>query len=145
MLNHSLFVDAIGIDGIMKAILKATHLLRRTSGMSLEINTQMLKRVMLVEADGRVDSTTADQLGEVLNTAIDDGTNQLVLDLSKVEYMSSAGLREMVSALKRVQRGRGDLRLAALSDRVKEVLELAGLDEIFNIYDTQVEAVGSFT
>lgn len=113
--------------------------------MSLELNTQMLKRVLLIEANGRVDSTTADQLGEVFGIAIDDGTNQLVLDLSKVEYMSSAGLREMVSALKRVQRGRGDLRLAALSDRVKEVLELAGLDEIFEIFETQVEAVGSFT
>lgn len=112
--------------------------------MSLELNQQELKRVLLIEVTGRVDSTTADQLGKALNDAIDAGQNQLVLDLSKVEYMSSAGLRELVSALKRLQRGRGDLRLAALSERVEEVLELAGLDEIFKIYETQVEAVGSF-
>jgi anti-anti-sigma factor len=112
--------------------------------MSLELNQQELKRVLLIEVTGRVDSTTADQLGKALNDAIDEGQNQLVLDLSKVEYMSSAGLRELVSALKRLQRGRGDLRLAALSERVEEVLELAGLDEIFKIYETQVEAVGSF-
>lgn len=112
--------------------------------MSLELNQQELKRVLLIEVSGRVDSTTADQLGKALNDAIDVGQSQLVLDLSKVEYMSSAGLRELVSALKRLQRGRGDLRLAALSERVEEVLELAGLDEIFKIYDTQVEAVGSF-
>jgi anti-anti-sigma factor len=112
--------------------------------MSLELNQQELKRVLLIEVTGRVDSTTADQLGKALNDAIDEGQNQLVLDLSKVEYMSSAGLRELVSALKRLQRGRGDLRLAALSERVEEVLELAGLDEIFKIFETQVEAVGSF-
>ena len=112
--------------------------------MSLELSQQELKRVLLIEVAGRVDSTTADQLGKALNDAIDAGQNQIVLDLSKVEYMSSAGLRELVSALKRLQRGRGDLRLAALSERVEEVLELAGLDEIFKIYDTQVEAVGSF-
>ncbi|MCI0711706.1 MAG: STAS domain-containing protein [Chloroflexi bacterium] len=112
--------------------------------MSLELNQQELKRVLLIEVSGRVDSTTADQLGKALNDAIDEGQSQLVLDLSRVDYMSSAGLRELVSALKRLQRGRGDLRLAALSERVEEVLELAGLDEIFKIYETQVEAVGSF-
>jgi anti-sigma B factor antagonist len=58
--------------------------------------------------------------------------------------MSSAGLREMVRVLKRVKRTGGDLRIANPSDRVKEVLELAGLDTIFEIYPTQVEAVGSF-
>jgi anti-sigma B factor antagonist len=111
----------------------------------LTINTSVLKRVCLIEADGRVDSTTADVLGNALNQAIEDGKRQLVLDLSKVEYMSSAGLREMVSALKRVKGPTGgDLRLASPSERVKEVLDLAGLDEIFEIYDTQVEAVGSF-
>lgn len=115
--------------------------------MSLELVSQELKRVLLIEVKGRVDSTTADKLGQELNDAIDAGKNQVVLDLSQVEYMSSAGLRELVSALKRIQRGAvrgGDLRLAALSDRVQEVLELAGLDEIFKIYETQVEAVGSF-
>ncbi len=110
----------------------------------MEIKVSELKRVTLFEISGRVDSTNAAELGEALNTAIDAGRNQLVLDLSGVEYMSSAGLREMVAALKRVKRGIGDVRLANPSERVKEVLELAGLDTIFSVYDTQVEAVGSF-
>lgn len=112
--------------------------------MSIELQTTELKRVLLIEVKGRVDSTTADELGATLNSAIDNGHNQIVLDLSLVDYMSSAGLRELVAALKRLKGGRGDLRLASLSERVEEVLELAGLDEIFQIYDTQVEAVGSF-
>lgn len=112
--------------------------------MSIKIQTTELKRVLLIEVAGRVDSITADELGAALNEAIDNGQNRIVMDLNKVDYMSSAGLRELVSALKRLKNGRGDLRLASLSDRVKEVLELAGLDEIFEIYDTQVEAVGSF-
>ena len=109
-----------------------------------EIKVSELKRVTLMEVTGRIDSTNANQLGEALNGSIDNGRNQLVLDLSGVEYMSSAGLREMVSALKRVRKGTGDLRLANPSERVKEVLELAGLDTIFEVYNTQVEAVGSF-
>jgi anti-sigma B factor antagonist len=112
--------------------------------MVMEINVSEMKRVQLFEVIGRVDSTNATELGGALDKAVDEGRSNLVLDLSGVEYMSSAGLREMVRVLKRVKRGSGDLRLANPSDRVKEVLELAGLDTIFEIYPTQVEAVGSF-
>jgi anti-sigma B factor antagonist len=114
--------------------------------MSINIETTETKRVTVIQVAGRVDSTTAGELGDTFNTTIESGRNKLVLDLENVEYMSSAGLREMVSALKRVQNitGTGDLRISNPSERVREVLELAGLDEIFKIYDSQVEAVGSF-
>ncbi|GAB4570441.1 MAG: STAS domain-containing protein [Anaerolineae bacterium] len=110
----------------------------------MEIKTSELKRVTLFEVAGRIDSTNANELGEALNAAIDAGRSQLVIDLKNVEYMSSAGLRELVNALKKVKRGTGDLRLASVAPRVMEVLELSGLDTIFEIYDSQVEAVGSF-
>ena len=112
--------------------------------MVMEINVSEMKRVQLFEVIGRVDSTNANELGAALDKAAEDGHTNLVLDLGGVDYMSSAGLREMVRVLKRVKRGGGDLRIANPSDRVKEVLELAGLDTIFEIYPTQVEAVGSF-
>jgi len=50
----------------------------------------------------------------------------------------------MLSALKRVRRADGDLRLAQPSDRVREALEMSGLDELFRIYESQAEAVGSY-
>ncbi len=112
--------------------------------MAMEINASEMKRVQLFEVVGRVDSTNANELGAELDSKVDEGKTNLVLDLSGVEYMSSAGLREMVRVLKRVKRAGGDLRIASPSDRVKEVLELAGLDTIFEVYPTQVEAVGSF-
>lgn len=112
--------------------------------MSLEIKVSELKRVQLVEVSGRVDTITADELREALNGAIERGYNQVVVELNGVEFMSSAGLREMVSALKTVKRSGGDLRLANPSEKVKEVLDLAGLDTIFQVYPTTVEAVGSF-
>ncbi|GAB4427241.1 MAG: STAS domain-containing protein [Anaerolineae bacterium] len=112
--------------------------------MVMEINTSDMRRVQLFEVIGRVDSTNATELGNAMDKAVDDGKSNLVLDLSGVEYMSSAGLREMVRILKRVKRVGGDLRIANPSERVREVLELAGLDSVFEIYPTQVEAVGSF-
>lgn len=112
--------------------------------MSLEISVSDLKRVRLVEVNGRVDSISADELHAVLSAAIDEGRTKIVVDLSNVEYMSSAGLRELVSALKQTQKLNGDLRLASPSEKVLEVLELAGLDTIFKVHASQVEAVGSF-
>ena len=50
----------------------------------------------------------------------------------------------MMNALKRVRGAEGDLRLAQPSDRVREALEMSGLDEIFRIYESQSDAVASF-
>jgi anti-sigma B factor antagonist len=100
--------------------------------------------VTLVQVNGRVDSTNANSLGDALTGEIENGHTKIVLDLSSVEYMSSAGLREIVAAYKRVKRNAGDVRIAQPSYRVLEVLEVAGLDTIFQIYSTQLEAVGSY-
>lgn len=110
----------------------------------MDVTVREMNRVDLVVVDGRVDSVTAPELGAVLNERIDKGSRNLVVDLAGVEYMSSAGLRELVSALKRVKSHGGDVRIAAPSDRVSEVLALAGLDAIFDVYGDQVAAVGSF-
>lgn len=109
----------------------------------LKVNISMQGNVSLLEVSGRIDSMNANQLGEALSNEIENGHLYMVLDLGGVEYMSSAGLREIVSALKKV-RGTGDLRLAQPSSRVREVLEMAGLDSIFHIYGTQAEALSSF-
>lgn len=110
----------------------------------MDVSVKEMARTDLVVVEGRVDSVTAPELGEALNAQIDGGKKNLVVDLSEVDYMSSAGLRELVSALKRVKPMGGDLRIAAPSERVREVLELAGLDSLFKVYDDQVEAVGSY-
>jgi anti-sigma B factor antagonist len=111
----------------------------------MDINISGMKRATLLEVSGRVDSTNASQLGDALTAQIDAGHHMIVVDLSRVDYMSSAGLRELVAALKKARKTQGgDLRLASLSSRVREVLELAGLDTIFQVFPTQVEAVGSF-
>ncbi|MBC7871232.1 MAG: STAS domain-containing protein [Chitinophagaceae bacterium] len=110
----------------------------------IDIKVSGLEKVTLVEVKGRVDSMNANQLGEALSGEIDGGNILIVLDLSGVDYMSSAGLREIVSALKKVKRATGDVRIAQPSERVREVLEMAGLDTIFQIYENQDTAVKSY-
>lgn len=110
----------------------------------ININVSGHDKVTVIEASGRIDSMNANQLGNALENEIDEGNLYLVLDLNAVDYMSSAGLREMVATLKKAKRATGDLRIAQPSDRVREVLEMAGLDTIFKIYATQAEAVESY-
>lgn len=110
----------------------------------MNISTSEVKRVTVVAVDGRVDSATAPDLENALKQLADGDKTQIVLDLTAVDYMSSAGLRAMVSTLKTVKRVNGDLRLANPSSRVSEVLRLAGLTSIFSIYPTQADAIGSF-
>lgn len=110
----------------------------------ININVSEHNKITIIEASGRIDSMNANQLGDALGNEIAEGNLYLVLDLNAVDYMSSAGLREMVSTLKKAKRASGDLRIAQPSDRVREVLEMAGLDTIFKIYATQADAVESY-
>lgn len=113
--------------------------------MATRIITKQYKRVDLVEIDGRIDSSTAPQLEDALRKIIKDGRYRIVVDLSETDFMSSAGLRALLSALKQVRRfNRGDVRLSGLPDRIKKAFDLAGLLEVFKIYDNSVDAVGSF-
>jgi anti-sigma B factor antagonist len=110
----------------------------------MEVNTQNFKRVDLVTVSGRVDSSSAPELDQALKDLTGAGRSSLVLDLSQVDYMSSAGLRSLVSALRDCKKQGGDVRLATPSARVSDVLNLAGLDSIFQVYENTTEAVGSF-
>ncbi len=93
---------------------------------------------------GRIDSMNADELGEALTGEIERGGRQIVLDLSKVSYMSSAGLRELVAAYQQAaERLRRPAPGAAVVARAGR-LEMSGLDTIFQIFPTQTEAVGSY-
>jgi anti-sigma B factor antagonist len=110
----------------------------------MKIEVQSLKRVELITVSGRIDSSNANDFDGALKELTEKGEYQLVLNMSGVEYTSSAGLRAMVAALRECKKHNGDLRLSDPSARVKEVLELAGLTSLFQIYDDDVSAVGSF-
>jgi anti-anti-sigma factor len=112
--------------------------------MDIEITLIKTDDVLVMDISGRVDSITAITLGEQLLAAWEKDKNQIVLDLSDVEYITSAGLREIMSALDRARQSGGDVRLATPSARVTEVLELTGFDQHLKIFDTRDEAVASF-
>ena len=111
----------------------------------MEVTTTQYKHCDLVKASGRVDSATAPQLAEVLDGITDSGRYKIVLDLSDVEFMSSAGLRVLISTQKTCKRyNRGEVFLAVVPERIYEALDLAGFVPLFRFYDNILDAVGSF-
>ncbi|MCB8942135.1 MAG: STAS domain-containing protein [Ardenticatenaceae bacterium] len=110
----------------------------------LQISVESMKRVELVTVSGRIDSSSAPQLDETLKGLMENGRYKMVIELSGVNYMSSAALRVLVSAVRECKSHRGNVKLANVSDRVNEVLKLAGLDAIFEVFDDKTAAVGSF-
>jgi anti-anti-sigma factor len=110
----------------------------------MDITVQALKRAQIIDVNGRIDSSNAPQLDDKLKQLRDEGNYNIVLDLSAVDYMSSAALRAIVSALRDCKRHGGDVFLANPSSRVSEVLELAGLTSLFQIFPDKTSAVGSF-
>jgi anti-sigma B factor antagonist len=111
----------------------------------MEVTTQEFKHCDLITVKGRVDSSTAPQFTKELEKATNNGRYKIVLDMSELEYMSSAGFRALLATQRNCKRyNRGEVVLACVPDRIREALELAGFTELFKTFDDVTEAVGSF-
>ena len=97
---------------------------------------------MLVETQGditilaprnSIDVSTAPELEKVALEHLTAGTNKLIIDFSQVDYISSAGLRVVLIAAKKLRKSTGTLVLSGLNDVVQEVFEISGLTKILTI------------
>lgn len=86
---------------------------------------------MTMEISGWLDTQTAPQLEEALS-ALDDSVTSLVFDFAKLEYISSAGLRQVIAAYKKMADKDG-FKIINISDEVYDVFKLTGLDQKINI------------
>jgi anti-anti-sigma factor len=85
---------------------------------------------VVLKLSGRIDSRTAKAAGDALATAIADARPRLVIDLSGLSYVSSAGLRAMLSASGRIKQVGGKMALFGLTGTVREVFSVSGFDKI---------------
>jgi anti-anti-sigma factor len=100
----------------------------------MEITEQATQGAWVVMAAvGRADAHTAAQFEAALANRIQAGAGNLAVDLSQVPFMSSAGLRGLLTALKLLQKKGGKMALVKPQENVMEVLEMSGFDGIFAI------------
>ncbi len=110
----------------------------------MEISVKPLKQVDIVKVSGRIDSATAPEFDNALKGLLDRGRRKIVIDCEGLEYVSSAGLRAMLAALKAAKSNGGNVVLAQVNERVRDTLALVGFQTLFLQYSDIVDAVDSF-
>jgi anti-anti-sigma factor len=98
--------------------------------------------VIAVVPAGRIDTTTAPALESHLNGLLAGGARRLVVDFSRVDYISSAGLRVMLLVARRMKESNGRLALCAFPEPVRQVFQLAGFLPLFIVRESQDVAMG---
>ena len=110
----------------------------------MEIEVSQYKHCELVKPSGRIDSSTSPQLAKALDDITNAGHYKIILDLADVDFMSSAGLRVLISTQKTCKRyNRGEIVLAAVPKRIHDALDLAGFIPLFKFFDNALDAVGA--
>lgn len=97
----------------------------------MKINKKQDGSALVIALEGRLDTTTAPELEQELKTSL-DGITDLTLDMTKLDYISSAGLRVLLSTHK-VMMKQGQMKVTNASEIVKEVFDVTGFSDILNI------------
>jgi len=107
----------------------------KTPPVEEEISTDTLQQVTVIDMEGDVDTNTAPLVQEQILPLAQPGA-KLILDMTKVPYMSSAGLRVLLSLYRQVTAKEGQLVLVGLAEEIKDTMEITGFLEFFTTRDT---------
>ena len=110
----------------------------------MNISAQQRDTITILHLEGRIDGDGALELDEALKQVLADGHARLILDMSRVSYINSAGLRTLADALAQAQQQQGDVKLVTLTPKVLRVLQIIGFDRFFDIHASLPEALAAF-
>jgi anti-sigma B factor antagonist len=110
----------------------------------LDINNKDAGDVKVVGLDGNLDTNTSPAAQTHLDELINNGGSKVLIDLEKLNYISSAGLRVMLATAKKLRAAGGDLRLCSLNQNVQDVFEISGFSSILSVHGSEVEALDGF-
>jgi anti-sigma B factor antagonist len=109
----------------------------------MDLREEKVGAVTVVEVKGRVDSTTAPALGERLTASLAAPKVRVLLDLSRLEYISSAGFRILLLAAKRADEAGSRLVLCGVSGKVRQLFDLGGFIDLFTIVGSRDEGIAA--
>lgn len=113
-------------------------------GLGLHIELEEIEQIVILRIEGRLDASTSPMLERKLNSLVDEQHIKLALDFAEVDYLSSAGMRVLLSSSKKLYNKQGALVLFSVNSDVEEVLKMAGFDRILSIFPTEKEALQVF-
>jgi len=110
----------------------------------VEIQTRDTNDIKVVDLIGKLDTNTSPDAEKHLNGLLKEGVKKILVNLEKLDYISSAGLRVLLSTNKQLQNTSGLLRICNLNEVVKEIFDISGFSSIFNVFVTESEALNDF-
>ncbi len=110
----------------------------------MNITKESSGTVTIFDIEGNLDSNTSGEIEKVLIPHIDGGGINVLVDGTKLNYISSAGLRVLLVAARKIKAANGTIILCALQKHIKEVFDIAGFSKVFTIVATRDEALAKF-
>lgn len=110
----------------------------------LDIEDRDVDGVSVVDFFGKMNTSTSPEAEKYLNELVDQGANNMVLNLEELDFTSSTGLRVILATGKKLTASGGKLVICSPNITVKDVLDMSGFSTMFAVFDTEAEALESF-
>jgi len=110
----------------------------------VEIQTRDTNGIKVIDLIGKLDTSTSPDAEKHLNKLMGEGEKKIIINLEKLDYISSAGLRVLLSTNKQLQKTGGMMRICNLNEVVQEIFDISGFSSIFNVFVTESEALNNF-
>lgn len=111
----------------------------------MNIQERKLNDIIVLDLDGTFVLGGDTDFRKQVETTITSGSRKMLINLAKVRYMDSSGLGELISSYTKMQRVSGQMKLLNLSKRLNELLVVTKLITVFETFDSESEAISSFT
>lgn len=107
------------------------------------VDIQRTEAAVVLVAEGRVDSANASEFQSAIFAAVESTDRMVIIDLDKVPFMSSAGLRSVLIVSKDLQRKNAKVAVCSPQQMVRDIFIISGFERIIGIYDSQQDALAS--
>jgi anti-anti-sigma factor len=109
--------------------------------INLKIELYEIQEKIVLELFGRIDAMSISVLDKKIESLVADGHKKLILDFSNIDYLSSAGLRLLLSLTKKLKKDEGFLVVFGMNPDVMEIINIAGFEKVINICQSQQQAI----
>ncbi|MBN1871052.1 MAG: STAS domain-containing protein [Candidatus Omnitrophica bacterium] len=110
----------------------------------MQIKVEDKSGIKVCYAEGDIDINSSPQVKKAFDKIIQTKSGKVLINLEKVGYIDSSGLATLVEILKNVKGFGGKLKLCNLSSKVRSLFEITKLEKLFDIKDTETDAIGTF-
>ena len=109
------------------------------------MNSRQHNEILVLSPEGKITLGDGDQeLGEAVRTALANGHRKIILNFSKVSYLDSSGVGELVGCYTSIKNKGGELRICGMSHKIFSLIKMTSLHSVFEVKDTEEEALAGF-